>query len=199
MPSRASRLKLHASLAVAQVTGHFIGHTKTVSALQCSSDSQLLFSGSDDRTLRIWSVLDCSCLYTLQQHPAQVGAAPSLPSPLPQAPHLQPHSHEANRALAPSGAGLGHRSLPRRCTRARPQVRLQRGRIRGQRRAARGRAGQSRAQVGDAVQLRVRARRLPLAPLEARAARRPAVCGALQVGAPAHALRGFALPLLRVQ
>ena len=63
-----------------EVVGHFFGHHKTVSALVLSSDSALLFSGSDDQTLRIWSVMDRQCLYTLRGHPAQVSAIALLPA-----------------------------------------------------------------------------------------------------------------------
>lgn len=61
-------------VTTSEVIGHFFGHRQTVSALCTSADSQLLFSGSDDRTLRIWSVMDRACLWTLSGHPAQVSA-----------------------------------------------------------------------------------------------------------------------------
>ena len=44
------------------------GHTNKITSICISSDSKKLFSGSHDRTIRIWDVESAACRYTISAH-----------------------------------------------------------------------------------------------------------------------------------
>merc|ERR1711959_277108 len=48
------------------------GHGGGVWALAADTDSKLLFSGGDDRTIRVWNLGTYECLHTLEGHEAKV-------------------------------------------------------------------------------------------------------------------------------
>lgn len=58
-----------------ECVGHFFGHTSSVTAITCSFDDRLLFSGSGDGYLRVWSIVSRKQLYELSPvHPAAISS-----------------------------------------------------------------------------------------------------------------------------
>ena len=77
---QASPAVLEWDVVCGEVTGRFEGHLHPVTALACTADSQLLISGDAGTFLRVWSVLDRSCLYALSgASAAQVSALALFP------------------------------------------------------------------------------------------------------------------------
>ena len=68
--SRELRAELHRTLT---------GHTASVLSLALSADGSLLFSGSHDYTVRVWSTADWCCLRTLKGHGGGVRALVAAP------------------------------------------------------------------------------------------------------------------------